>query len=377
MMPVMLGSQAGGVPPDASARPGGDGGGPAGQRVAANLSVVFSFRNEEAVLRELIRRTRVVLRQEVACGILTGYELIFVNDASTDRSLEILLAANREHGDVRILNTSRQFGVTPCVLAGMRHASGDAVVYLDADLQDPPELIPDLLRRWLNDPGLDVVHTVRRSRAGESRLKLYLTWLGYKILGGLSSVAIRREAGDFKLLSRRAVDHILRFRETRPFLRGLVSWIGFRQAEVYYDRDPRFAGKTKFPVLGPGVIRNFFESALISFSGMPLQLATILGLLVSLLAFLLLGYVLVEKALGHNIPGWSALMVTTLFLGGMQLLTFGVMGLYIHSIHLEIKQRPNYILEGKVGFPPLPEDPGPQGHGSCDQEPRHQSATFR
>lgn len=355
-MSPMHAYQGTGDPDDSAGLPDSDRRATAKDKGAPTLSVVFSFRNEEDVLPELIRRTRTVLLREVDRGILIGYELIFVNDCSTDGSLEILLAEHREHGDICILNTSRRFGVTPCVLAGIEHASGDAVVYLDADLQDPPELIPELLHRWLNGLRVDVVHTVRRSRAGESRFKLYLTRLGYKILGSLSSVEIRQEAGDFKLLSRCAVDHILRFRETRPFLRGLVSWIGFRQVEVYYDRDPRFAGRTKFPVLGPGVMKNFFESALISFSGLPLQLATILGLLVSLMAFLLLVHVLIEKWLGHNIPGWSALMVTILVLGGMQLLTFGVMGLYIHSIHLEIKQRPSYILESKVGISPAAKD---------------------
>jgi dolichol-phosphate mannosyltransferase len=319
-------------------------------RRGASVSVVLSFYNEAEVLCPLIQRLRAVLQHERLLGTISRYELIFVNDASTDSSLEVLLLEAKGHNDIRVLNMSRNFGVTPCVLAGMEHSTGDVVIYMDADLQDPPETIPEMLDAWRNRPDVDVVHTVRRSRAGESTGKRWLTRLGYWLLRRASNVDIRAEAGDFKLLSRRAVEHLVLLKETKPFMRGLVSWIGFSQTEVYYDRCARFAGKTKFFVMGRKVVRNFLESALISFSDAPLQLATLAGLLSSLVAFGLLLHVVIEKLTGHNIPGWTAIMAAISFMGGIQMFLQGVMGLYVNSIYLEVKRRPNYILASSFGF---------------------------
>lgn len=315
-----------------------------------SLSVVLSFRNEADVLPELVKRLRNVLSTECSKGHIDNYELIFVNDLSTDRSEEILLETAKEHNDIRIVNMSRNFGVSPCVLAGMTYSSGDAVVYMDADLQDPPEVIPQLIQEWQKGDYVDVVHTIRLSRDGESRLKLWLTKLGYKILRNVSSVELQIDSGDFKLLSRRAVNHLIRFREKNPFLRGLVSWIGFNQTTIYYHREIRFAGDSKFPIYSPKVIRNFLYSALISFSDVPLQLAMWLGLLASLSSFLVLIHTLIENIQGHNLPGWTAIMVAVLFLGGVQLVSIGILGLYISSIFLESKRRPNYIVKNTFGF---------------------------
>ncbi len=315
-----------------------------------SLSVVLSFRNEAEVLPELIKRLRDVLGAECSKGHLHTYELIFVNDVSTDRSEEILLAAAKEQNDIKIVNMSRNFGVAPCVLAGLTYSSGDAVVYMDADLQDPPEVIPQLIQEWQHGDEVDVVHTIRLSRDGESKLKLWLTKLGYKILRRVSSVELQIDSGDFKLLSRRVVNHLIRFREKSPFIRGLVSWIGFNQTTVYYHRAARFAGDTKFPIYSPKVIRNFLYSALISFSDIPLQLAVWLGLLASFSAFLVLGYTLIERIQGYSLSGWTALMIVVLFLGGVQLLSIGILGLYISSIFLESKNRPNYIVKNTFGF---------------------------
>lgn len=316
----------------------------------ATVSVVFSFYNEQEVLPELIRRTRAVFDLLIASGQIGDYELIFVNDASTDASEQILRREALRRPDIRLINMSRNFGVSPCVLAGMLHARGDAVVYLDADLQDPPEVIAELVHVWKSNPEVDVVHTVRRSRAGETIVKRLVTRLGYAILRSVSSIDLPLEAGDFKLLSRRAVDHVTAFREKRPFLRGLVCWIGFRQEIVHYHRDSRFAGRTKFPVLGPKVIRNFIDSAVISFSDVPLKLASGLGMLFSGLALLYITWVIFEWHRGHNIPGWSATMVAVLFLGGVQLLSIGILGNYISSIFLEAKGRPNFIIKDTFGF---------------------------
>ncbi len=313
------------------------------------LSIVFSFRNEEDVLSELLRRVRAVMDNVKATGSVKGHELIFVNDASTDRSLEILIGAAAGHGDIRVINMSRNFGVAPCVMAGLAHARGDAVVYMDADLQDPPELIPEMLK-GLKSGNVDVVHTVRRSRKGEGGFKLFITGIGYAILNRYSSVAIPREAGDFKLLSRRAVDHLLRFKEHKPFLRGMVSWIGFKQTFIPYDRAARQVGKSKFFVLGRKVISNFFSSALVNFSSVPLQIASYCGLCAIIIDILFMVHAIWEKVSGHAVPGWTALMIVILFIGGVQLFCIGMIGLYLNSVHEQSKMRPNYIIESTFGF---------------------------
>lgn len=315
-----------------------------------SLSVVFSFRNEEYVLEELIRRTRSVLNEEQTKGHLSSYELIFVNDASTDKSLELLMEQAKGHEDIRIINMSRCFGVSPCVLAGMEHSSGDAVVYMDADLQDPPEVISELLHTWQNEDNTDIVHTVRLSRKGESKGKLLITRIGYYILNKFSMIYLPVEAGDFKLLSRRAVNHLVQLRENHPFVRGLVCWIGFKQSYVQYHRRPRHAGKSKFHVMSLQVINNFFGSALISFSSAPLKIASFLGLLAIFIDFIVMAIALLAKIRGETLPGWTALMIVVLFLGGVQLFCVGIMGLYLNSVYEQSKQRPNYIVDTTFGF---------------------------
>jgi dolichol-phosphate mannosyltransferase len=310
------------------------------------ISVVLSFRNEEEVLLELIRRLRNVLKKDVG----DNYELIFVNDASDDRSLDILINTAKGHNDIKIINMSRLFGGSVCVMAGLKYAKGDAVIYMDADLQDPPELIPELIRVWKENKEVEVVNTVRLSRAGEHPLKLWLTKLGYKILKSVSDIDLIVNAGDFKLLSRRMVKELLKFEEERPFLRGIVYWVGFKQAQVFYNRDARFAGKTKFPIYSKRVIKNFLDSALISFSDAPLKISLFLGFLVSVGAFCYLIIIFIMKFFNLSLPGWSAIMATMLVLGGMQLLTIGVMGLYINAIYRETKDRPRYIIKDMIEY---------------------------
>ena len=319
------------------------------------LSIVLSFFNEEMVLTELIRKLREVLNNESKKGTIDKYELIFVNDDSTDRSETILLEAAKDgFNDIRIITMSRNFGVSECVLAGMEYASGDAVIYMDADLQDPPEVIPDMIQAWRSGDNIDVVHTRRLSREGESRFKLWVTHSGYNMLRHVANIDLQMETGDFKLLSRRAVNHLVELKEKKPFLRGLVCWIGFNQTIIKYHRKARFAGKTKFPIISIKVLRNFLSSALISFSDVPLQLSLISGFIISFSAFLFLFFVIFQKLLGHPTQGWSATMAAILLLGGMQLVTIGVLGLYINSIYLEVKRRPNYIIKKMFGFENAP-----------------------
>lgn len=315
------------------------------------LSVVFSFRNEEDVLPELIERSRTTLRQQIEQGILSSYELIFVNDASMDRSLEILTEHARGDNDIRVITMSRCFGVSPCVMAGLTYSSGDVVVYMDADLQDPPEVIPELLKKWKMEKDIDVVHTVRLSRKGESRVKLAVTRVGYYILNKFAMIYLPVEAGDFKLLSRRAVNHLVRLQEIHPFTRGLVCWIGFKHGYVHYNRQPRHAGKSKFHVFSFQVINNFLGSALISFSSAPLKVASVLGLLTIAIDLIMMGYILFEKIQGHTVAGWTALMIIVLFLGGVQLFCLGIMGLYLNAVYEQSKNRPNYIVDKTLGFP--------------------------
>lgn len=315
------------------------------------LSVILSFYNEQDVLIELIGRLRAVLSKERAEGHISSYELIFVNDASTDHSEEVLREEAKGREDIKILTMSRNFGVSPCVLAGMEYSSGDIVVYMDSDLQDPPELIPEMIRAWREDKDVEVVNTVRLSRKGEPLSKLLVTKIGYMVLKYVTNINFRIEAGDFKLLSRRVVNHVVKLKEKLPFMRGLVYWVGFKQASVYYNRDARFSGNPKFPLTDPRIIHNFLFSALISFSDVPLKFALLIGLFTTSFAFAFMIYVIVQKfVLSYTTPGWTALMAVITFLGGIQLITVGIIGLYINSIYLETKRRPNYIVDKAYGF---------------------------
>lgn len=308
------------------------------------LSVVFSFKNEEPVLPELIRRIEAVLTK-----IDFEYELVFVNDASSDASLEVLLNFREKNQRIKVINMSRTFGVTPCVIAGIKHAKGDAVIYMDADLQDPPELIPVLLQKYKE--GFDVVHTTRTKRKGENPIKMWATRRAYNIINFFSEIDIPQDTGDFKLISRRAVDQIIKLNEYDPFMRGLVRWIGFKQTFVFYEREARFAGKTKFSLfksLNPG---NEFIRGITNFSERPLYLSLFIGFFVSFCAFVYLISIIIERVFfGMHLPGWPAMMVTLLFLGGIILLMMGVLGIYIGKMHTTLKNRPLYIIESRIGY---------------------------
>jgi dolichol-phosphate mannosyltransferase len=244
---------------------------------------------------------------------------------------------------------SRNFGVYPCMLAGMKYSSGDAVVYLDSDLQDPPEFIAEMVKAWRNE-NVDVVHTKRLSRAGESKIKLWITNIGYFVLRKVSNIHIEPNVGDFKLVSRRTVNELLKLGEKNPFVRGLVNWIGFKQTTIHYHREARFAGETKHPVYSWKVIKHFLDHALISFSDIPLKVSLFIGFFISFGAFCYLVIVLIMSLLSLPVPGWAAIIATVLILGGIQLFAIGVLGLYINAVFLEAKNRPNYIVDNTYGF---------------------------
>jgi dolichol-phosphate mannosyltransferase len=262
------------------------------------------------------------------------YELIFVNDASTDRSLDLLLGERERNPRVKVLNMSRRFGVAEGVLAGMEAARGDAVVYMDADLQDPPELIPELIARWRG--GADVVHTVRTRRLGESPFKMFATRTAYRIIHLGSSIELPVDAGDFKLLSRRVVDHLLRMREADPYLRGLVVWLGYQQVFVPYDRDARHAGRTHFPFFSRNPWKTF-ALGLTSFSFMPIYACLVLAA-----AGVILAGVLTVTA--------GALTGLFVFLWALLMAAVAVVGVYLIRIYKDVRGRPAFIVASRVGF---------------------------
>jgi dolichol-phosphate mannosyltransferase len=301
------------------------------------LSIVFSFRNEEENLRELVQRTQAVLDR------LSGVkaEFIFVNDDSTDGSIEVLVDLQKTF-PITIITMSRRFGVTPCVLAGFAESKGDAVVYMDADLQDPPEVIPEMVERFRS--GADVVHTTRTHREGEGVLKMWVTRKAYRIINYFSDIYLPEDTGDFKLLSRKVVDEILRLKEYDPYMRGLSVWVGYRQDFVYYRREPRWKGKTKFPLLSKGPVSEFTRG-LTAFSAAPLYLALFFGAVTSVLAFGLILYAVVTKLTGSAVPGVSGVLIAVAFFSGIILLTNGVLGIYVARIYYQVKGRPRYIIK--------------------------------
>jgi polyisoprenyl-phosphate glycosyltransferase len=297
------------------------------------LSVVAPVHNEQGSLLEFHRRVTSALE-----GL--EFELLLVNDGSTDDSAEVLERLAVDDPRVKILHLTRNFGHQPALTAGLDHAAGDAVVMLDADLQDPPEVILEMLEKWRS--GVDVVYAVRTDRDGESFFKLKTASLFYTLFDRLSSVPLRHNSGDFRLLDRGALDALLSMRETSRFLRGMTIWIGYTQASVAYRRQARFAGETKFT---PQRMLRFSIDALSSFSNRPLQLATLFGFVISSIAFLAIPVVIILKITGNYLYGFSTVEITMLLLGGIQLLTIGVIGEYIGRIFDEVKGRPLYLVQ--------------------------------
>lgn len=301
------------------------------------LSIVFSFRNEEKNIPELVRQISAVVSsiQDLQ------YEMIFVNDDSTDKSLELLMGLRTQY-PITIVNMSRRFGVTPCVLAGFAQSKGDAVVYMDTDLQDPPALIPQMVEKFR--AGAEVVHTTRIRREGESAFKMWLTKKAYRVINTLSDISLPENTGDFKLLSRKVVDAILRLPERDPYLRGLSVWVGYRQEFIYYNRQARFGGTTHFPLFSKQVFREFVRG-LTCFSAAPLYFSLIFGFATVILSCALIIYAFAAKFLGVATSGSTGILVAVGFFSGIMLMTNGVMGLYIARIYNEVKQRPEYIIK--------------------------------
>ena len=301
------------------------------------LSIVFSFRNEEGNIKELVERINKSL------NILKdwSYEIIFVNDDSTDNSETILLDLQKSN-PIKIINMSRNFGVDPCVIAGFRHAKGDAIVYLHTDLQDPPEIIPKLIKKF--EEGNDVVHTVRSKRHGESKFRLFVTKIAYHIINIISDIDLPIEAGDYKLISRKALDKILMQKEFRPYVRGLSVWVGFKQAFIKYEREARGAGESKMPLLSKGPVVDFI-SGVTSYSLKPLYMGIFFGFLSIIFSIFLIIYALFLKFNGLAIPGATSIIIAISFFSGILLFTLGIIGIYLARIFEQTKGRDQYIIK--------------------------------
>lgn len=300
------------------------------------VSIVIPLFNEEGSVPELLRRIDGVMR---TLDGLDGYEIIAVNDGSSDGTLALLREQRTQYPELVILSLSRNFGHQVAATAGIDHAKGDAVVLMDGDLQDPPELIGEFIAKWRE--GYDVVYATRRGRKGESAFKLLTARTFYRVTKMLTKISIPVDTGDFRLMSRRVVDALGQTRERHRFLRGLVSWVGFRQVGIIYDRDPRYAGNTKYPF---SKMLRFAIDGITSFSEAPLRFATYFGFTVSFFAFAYAAIVLAFKLLDLNNPGYTSMMVAILFLGGVQLIGIGILGEYVGRIYDEIKARPLYLI---------------------------------
>jgi dolichol-phosphate mannosyltransferase len=305
------------------------------------LSVIVPCFNEQDVIRHTHQRLEAALR-----AITGDFEIIYVDDGSRDGTAELLRAIQAASPEVRVLRLSRNFGHQIAVSAGLEYARGNAIVLIDADLQDPPEVIGEMVAKWRE--GFHVVYGQRVDRSGESRFKLWTARAFYRLINRLSEVPIPLDTGDFRLMDRTVVDALLRMREKHRLLRAMTSWVGFRQVALPYSRAERFAGTSKYP------LRKMLTLALdgiISFSAIPLKIVTSVGLAFSALSVIGIVYAVAQRLLTDNwVPGWTLIFITVLLIGGLQFIFLGVMGEYIGRIYSEAKDRPLFLVMEELGF---------------------------
>jgi glycosyltransferase involved in cell wall biosynthesis len=308
------------------------------------LSVVAPVYDEQELIEGFVQR---------ACAAAADYEfeLVLVNDGSSDRTPELLDRIAAEDERVRVIHLSRNFGHQAALTAGLEHARGDVVAMIDADLQDPPELIPDMIAQW--SQGADVVYAVRKQREGETAFKLATASWFYKLFDKLAQVDLEPNSGDFRLLDRRALDALLAMTERSRFLRGMTVWVGFNQTAVSYERDARHAGETKYTLRK---MLRFSLDAITSFSHLPLQLATYIGMLSAGVAFVAIPVVIILRVFDSYLPGFGSITIAILLLGGIQLIALGVIGEYVGRIYDEVKHRPLYIVSDERNRPAPPGD---------------------
>jgi dolichol-phosphate mannosyltransferase len=301
-------------------------------RAAELVSIVVPMYDEEGTARELHRRVCAAMGS-------APFELVVVDDGSKDATADVLAELAAQDPRVKVVELSRNFGHQTALTAGIEHASGDAVVMMDADLQDPPELIAEMLQKW--SEGADVVYAVRTEREGETRFKRGTARLFYRLISGLSDVPLAHDAGDFRLLDRRALDALLAMGERNRYLRGMTVWVGFTQTAVPYKRAARHAGETHYPLRK---MLRFALDAIASFSHAPLQIATVTGFLAAALAFLCIPIAIGFRIAGEFVPGITTTVIAVLLLGGMQLIAIGLIGEYVGRIYDEVKRRPLYLV---------------------------------
>jgi glycosyltransferase involved in cell wall biosynthesis len=303
------------------------------------LSIVAPVYDEQELVEEFIAR---------ACAAAADYhfELVMVNDGSSDATPELLDHIASTDPRVRVIHLSRNFGHQAALTAGLEHAAGDVVAMIDADLQDPPELIPEMVAQW--SQGADVVYAVRRQRDGESAFKLATASWFYRLFDKLAQVDLEPNSGDFRLLDRRALDALLAMTERSRFLRGMTVWVGFQQTAVPYERDARHAGETKYTVRR---MLRFSLDAITSFSHLPLQLATYAGILSAGVAFIAIPVVIALRLFDSYLPGFGSITIAILLLGGIQLIALGMIGEYVGRIYDEVKHRPLYIVRDERNAP--------------------------
>ena len=311
---------------------------------APSISVIVPVYKEEGSIRPFLERVEAVLEK-----MGEPYEIIFALDPCPDRTEQVILEEIRRNPRIKLLVFSRRFGQPAATMAGILFCRGHACVAIDVDLQDPPELIEEMYAKL--GEGFEVVYAKRRSRKGETLVKRMVSYVGYAVINRISDVRIPTNTGDFRIMTRRVVEELRRLNENHGFLRGLVAYVGFSQAFVLYDRDPRFAGKGKYNRL-TGSLRIGFNG-IVSFSSRPLQLMSLLGFTMSLFSFCLGAWYVVQKLIGVNLtPGLSTTVLVVTFFSGVQLLGLGLMGEYVGRIYDEVKRRPMFIVDRKVNFDP-------------------------
>ncbi|MDL2341616.1 MAG: glycosyltransferase family 2 protein [Patescibacteria group bacterium] len=305
--------------------------------VLKTITILIPAYNEEQVLPKLYERLKLLAENNVNYG----FEFLFINDGSRDQTLEIIKDYSNIDSRVAFVNLSRNFGKETAMIAGLDHFSTDAAVIIDADLQDPPELIPEMIRYW--EEGYDDIYARRTSRAGETWLKKITSSMFYRILQKSTRVPIQQDTGDFRLLDKRCVAALVELRESQRYTKGMFSWIGFKKKEILYSRDPRAAGTSKWNYLK---LLDLAIEGITSFTTAPLRWSSVLGILISFMAFVYIVVIIVKTLLfGISVNGYPSIMAAILFLGGVQLLFLGIIGEYVGRIFNETKSRPLYFVE--------------------------------
>jgi polyisoprenyl-phosphate glycosyltransferase len=305
------------------------------------VSLVVPMHNEEENIAHFFERVESIFQQ-----LNISYEIICVNDGSKDKTLQLLVEHHQRNQHIKVVDLSRNFGKEIALSAGLDHCNGATVVPIDADLQDPPELIPEMLEKWRE--GFDVVYATRKIRKGETITKRATAGIFYKMLNKVSEIDIPANTGDFRLMDKKVVDALKKLPEKNRFMKGLFAWVGFKSTAIYYDRDPRYAGNTSW---------NYFKlwrlaiEGITSFSALPLVIWAYVGAFLSFGAFLYASFLILRTLiLGIELPGYASIMVAMLFLGGIQLLSLGIIGEYLSRVYTEVKNRPLYLVKKLHGF---------------------------